>query len=78
MHNLLTPRHIMLVLLIGLVICPSATLFQVLHSRRLTGLKPGSLARWVATAQAGIAGLPDVPARHAFETFCDFVMGRTS
>jgi heptaprenyl diphosphate synthase len=36
------------------------------------------LARWVAVAQAEIAGLPDVPARHAFETFCGFVKDRTS
>jgi heptaprenyl diphosphate synthase len=36
------------------------------------------LAHWVATAQAEIAGLPDVPARHAFETMCTFVMDRTS
>jgi heptaprenyl diphosphate synthase len=36
------------------------------------------LARWVAKAQAGIAGLPGGPARHAFEAFCDFVMERTS
>ncbi len=36
------------------------------------------LARWVAAAQAEITGLPDVPARGAFEAFCDFVMDRTS
>jgi heptaprenyl diphosphate synthase len=36
------------------------------------------LARWVAVAQAEIAGLPDVSARHAFETFCGFVKERTS
>ena len=36
------------------------------------------LARWVAVAQAQIAALPDVPARHAFETFCGFVKDRTS
>jgi heptaprenyl diphosphate synthase len=35
------------------------------------------LARWVAVARAETAGLPDVPARHAFEAFCDFVMDRT-
>jgi hypothetical protein len=32
----------------------------------------------VAVAQAEIAGLPDVSARHAFETFCGFVKDRTS
>jgi heptaprenyl diphosphate synthase len=36
------------------------------------------LARWVATARAETAGLPDVPARRAFETFCEFVMDRSS
>jgi len=36
------------------------------------------LAGWVAVAQAEIAGLPDVPARRAFETISDFVMDRTS
>jgi heptaprenyl diphosphate synthase len=36
------------------------------------------LGRWVAAAQAEIAGLPDVPARRAFETFCDFVLDRSS
>jgi len=36
------------------------------------------LARWVVVAQAEIAGLPDVSARHAFETFCGFVKDRTS
>jgi heptaprenyl diphosphate synthase len=36
------------------------------------------LARWVAVAQAEIAGLPDAPARHAFETICEFVLDRTS
>jgi heptaprenyl diphosphate synthase len=36
------------------------------------------LARWVAVAQAEITGLPDVPARRAFTTICDFVASRTS
>jgi heptaprenyl diphosphate synthase len=36
------------------------------------------LARWVAVAQDEIAGLPDVPARHALMTICDFVLDRTS
>jgi heptaprenyl diphosphate synthase len=35
------------------------------------------LARWLAVARAETAGLPDVPARHAFESFCGFVMDRT-
>jgi heptaprenyl diphosphate synthase len=59
---------------------------EALHAEALALLRAhpamdaarADLARWVATAQAEIAGLPDVPARHAFETFCEFVMGRTS
>jgi heptaprenyl diphosphate synthase len=34
--------------------------------------------RWSELARAEVAGLPDVPARHAFEVMCDFVMERTS
>ena len=37
----------------------------------------GDLRRWSDTARAEIAGLPDVPARRAFEIMCDFVMDRT-
>jgi heptaprenyl diphosphate synthase len=36
------------------------------------------LAYWAAVAQAELAGLPDVPARRAFKTICDFVLERTS
>ena len=36
------------------------------------------LRRWSDTARSEIAGLPDVPARRAFEIMCDFVMERTS
>jgi heptaprenyl diphosphate synthase len=36
------------------------------------------LRRWSDTARGEIAGLPDVPARRAFEIMCDFVMERTS
>ena len=36
------------------------------------------LARWVTTVQAQVTGLPDVPARRAFETICEFVRDRTS
>jgi heptaprenyl diphosphate synthase len=36
------------------------------------------LARWVAMVQAQVTGLPDVPARRAFETICEFVRDRTS
>jgi heptaprenyl diphosphate synthase len=34
--------------------------------------------RWADTARAEVAGLPDVPARRAFEIMCDFVVERTS
>jgi heptaprenyl diphosphate synthase len=36
------------------------------------------LRRWSDTARSEIAGLPDVPARRAFEIMCDFVVERTS
>jgi heptaprenyl diphosphate synthase len=32
---------------------------------------------WVQRARDDIAGLPDVPARAAFEAFCDFVLERS-
>ena len=59
---------------------------QALHAEALALLRVhpamdaarADLARWVAVAQAEMAGLPDVPARHAFETFCGFVRDRTS
>jgi heptaprenyl diphosphate synthase len=36
------------------------------------------LRRWSDAARTEVAGLPDVPARHAFEVMCDFVVERTS
>ncbi len=36
------------------------------------------LRRWSDAARAEVAGLPDIPARRAFEIMCDFVMGRSS
>ena len=36
------------------------------------------LRHWSDAARAEIAGLPDVPARRAFEIMCDFVVERTS
>jgi heptaprenyl diphosphate synthase len=36
------------------------------------------LRRWSDAARSEIAGLPDIPARHAFEVMCDFVVERTS
>jgi heptaprenyl diphosphate synthase len=35
------------------------------------------LERWAAVAREEIAGLPDVPARAAFEGLCDYVVERT-
>lgn len=35
------------------------------------------LRHWAGTARDQIAGLPDVPARFAFEALCDFVVERT-
>jgi heptaprenyl diphosphate synthase len=36
------------------------------------------LRRWSDAARSEVAGLPDIPARRAFEIMCDFVMERTS
>ncbi|HEX9538850.1 MAG TPA: polyprenyl synthetase family protein [Streptosporangiaceae bacterium] len=36
------------------------------------------LEYWVEAARAEISGLPDVPARAAFEALCDYVLDRTS
>jgi heptaprenyl diphosphate synthase len=36
------------------------------------------LRRWADAARTEIAGLPDIPARRAFEIMCDFVTERTS
>jgi heptaprenyl diphosphate synthase len=35
------------------------------------------MRRWAGVARAEIAGLPDAPARAAFETLCDYVVRRT-
>jgi len=37
----------------------------------------GDLRRWAGVARAEIAGLPDAPARAAFEALCDYVVRRT-
>jgi heptaprenyl diphosphate synthase len=58
---------------------------EALHAEALALLRAhpamdaarADLARWVAVAQAEIAGLPDGPARRAFTTICDFVLDRT-
>jgi geranylgeranyl pyrophosphate synthase len=38
----------------------------------------GDMRRWAETARAEIAGLPNVPARTAFEALCDYVVRRTA
>jgi heptaprenyl diphosphate synthase len=35
------------------------------------------LRHWAGVARAEIAGLPDAPARTAFEALCDYVIRRT-
>ena len=56
-----------------------------LHSEALSLLRPhpameaarADLRRWADTARAEVLALPDVPARAAFETLCDYVVERT-
>jgi len=36
------------------------------------------LRRWSDAARGEVSGLPDIPARRAFEIMCDFVVERTS
>jgi heptaprenyl diphosphate synthase len=55
-----------------------AEALALLRSHPAMDAARADLARWVAMAQAETAGLPDVPARRAFETFCEFVMDRSS
>jgi heptaprenyl diphosphate synthase len=57
----------------------------VLHAEALALLRANpameearaDLRRWAAVARTEIAGLPDVPARTAFEGLCDYVVDRT-
>ena len=56
-----------------------------LHSEALSLLRPhpameaarADLRRWADTARHEVLALPDVPARAAFETLCDYVVERT-
>jgi heptaprenyl diphosphate synthase len=58
---------------------------QTLHAEALGLLRDNpamqqakaDLRRWADLARAQIAGLPDVPARAAFEGMCDYVVDRT-
>ncbi|HEY6277347.1 MAG TPA: polyprenyl synthetase family protein [Streptosporangiaceae bacterium] len=57
-----------------------------LHAEALTLLRAhpamaaarADLRQWAETATDQVAGLPDVPARAAFEALCDYVVRRTS
>lgn len=57
----------------------------VLHAEALTllrahpamGLAWADTRRWAERARSEIRGLPDVPARAAFESLCEFVVART-
>jgi heptaprenyl diphosphate synthase len=56
-----------------------------LHSEALSLLRPhpameaarADLRRWADAARGEVAALPEVPAREAFETMCDYVVERT-
>ena len=58
---------------------------QSLHAEALALLRAhpamdaaqADVRRWSDLARTEIAGLPDVPARHAFEVMCDFLVHRT-
>jgi len=58
----------------------------VLHAEALALLRAhpamaaarADLRQWADTASEQVAGLPDVPARAAFEAMCDYVVRRTS
>lgn len=59
---------------------------SLLHAEALSLLRAhpamdaarGDMRRWAETARAEIAGLPDGPARTAFEALCDYVVRRTA
>ena len=59
---------------------------QELHSEALGLLRESpaleeareTVRSWIGGATARLAKLPDVPARHAFESLCDFVITRTA
>jgi heptaprenyl diphosphate synthase len=55
-----------------------AEALQLLRAHPAMETAHADVRRWADTARAEVAGLPDVPARRAFELMCDFVMERTS
>jgi len=54
-----------------------AEALELLRAHPAMETAQADLRRWADTARAEVAGLPDVPARRAFEIMCDFVMERT-
>jgi hypothetical protein len=55
-----------------------AEALALLRAHPAMGVARADVRRWLDAARAEIAGLPDVPARQAFEIMCDFVAERTS
>src|SRR5262252_1257713 len=55
-----------------------AEALQLLRAHPAMETAHADVRRWAGTARAEVAGLPDVPARRAFELMCDFVTERTS
>jgi heptaprenyl diphosphate synthase len=55
-----------------------AEALALLRAHPAMGAARADLRRWSDIARAEVAGLPDIPARGAFEMMCDFVMGRSS
>jgi heptaprenyl diphosphate synthase len=55
-----------------------AEALQLLRAHPAMETAHADVRRWADIARAEVAGLPDVPARRAFEIMCDFVTERTS
>lgn len=55
-----------------------AEALALLRSHPAMDAARADLRRWSDAARSEVAGLPDIPARHAFEIMCDFVTERTS
>jgi geranylgeranyl pyrophosphate synthase len=55
-----------------------AEALALLRAHRAMDAARADLRHWSDAARTEIAGLPDIPARRAFEIMCDFVMERTS
>jgi heptaprenyl diphosphate synthase len=55
-----------------------AEALRLLRAHPAMEIAHADVRRWADIARAEVAGLPDVPARRAFEIMCDFVTERTS